>query len=209
MNVKCGLVAFAAVVLLVACGQSSSQTGAVDVYRDFARAAAERNGDDLWALISERMKAQVSREEFTAPSVLGHLRNDYAPVAGGPVALAVELEDDLTLVALEGDGRGPGAQAAIMRLEDGEWRVQLTELDLGFGSGEREVTVNARSEDRDSIKTRAWIDGREALVKRGKDTYAPTFQVTPKDKLRGGQHGVVAYVEAGERSGAIAWTFGR
>jgi hypothetical protein len=194
-------------VLLAACGGqgASSDAGPADVFRAFARAAGEQDGDRLWDLISERMKAQISRDEFTAPSVLQNLRDDYAPVADGSVVLDVELEDELSLVALAGDA-GSRAQAAILRLEEGNWRVQLTELDLGFGSGDREFTVNARSQDRDSIEVRAWVDGREALVERGKDTYAPTFEVRSARKLGGRPHTVVAYVEAGERSGAIAWT---
>jgi hypothetical protein len=203
MNVKCVVLALLA---LAACGgQEPADARPAEVFQAFAQAAAKEDGDRLWSLISERMKTQISREEFTAPSVLRTLRDDYAQVAAGSVVLDVELEDDLSLVALE----GPGAEAAILRLEEGEWRVQLTELDLGFGSGEREFTLNARPEDRGSIEARAWIDGREALVRRGKDTYAPTFQVEPKSDLQGARHSVVAYVEAGERAGAIAWTFER
>jgi hypothetical protein len=193
--------------VLAGCGGNDSKAGAADVYRDFAQAAAQQDGDRLWSLMSKRMKAQISREEFKTRSVLRHLRDDYAPVAAGPVALDVELGEELSLVALKGKGVGPGAQAAILRLEDGSWRVQLTEVDLGFGSGDRDFTVNARSEDRRSIEARAWIDGREVLVKRGKDTYAPTFHVVPNRQLKPGRHSAVAYVEAGERSGAIAWTF--
>jgi len=200
----------AAFVLLAGCGgHEPAGPGPAEVFRDFAQAAAKQDGDRLWALMSERMKAQTSREAFTAPAVLRNLRDDYAPVATGPMALDAELEDDLALVALEGEGRGPGVRAAILRLESGEWRVQLTELDLGYGTGDRDFTVNARLEDRRSIKARAWIDGQEALVKRGRDTYAPTFHVAPKSKLEGGHHSVVAYVEAGKRAGAIAWTFER
>jgi hypothetical protein len=203
------LIALACFLVLAGCGGSDSRAGAADVYRDFAQAAAKQDGVRLWSLISKRMKAKISEEEFTAPSVLRHLRDDFAPVADGQVALHVELGEKLSLVALEGKGLGPGAQAAILRLEENNWRVHLTELDLGFGSRELDFTVNARSEDRRSMDARAWIDGREVLVKRGKDTYAPTFHVVPKSQLERGSHSAVAYVEAGARSGAIAWTFER
>jgi hypothetical protein len=199
------------VLLVAACGSdemSSSDADRPQVFRAFARAAADQDGDRLWLLVSERMKAEISREEFTAPGVLRILRDDYASVAAGPVALDVELEDDLSLVALEGDGSGPGARAAILRLERDDWRVQLTELDLGYG-GDLEFGVNARPEDSAPIETRAWIDGREATVTRTKGAFDPMFRIKPVDKLTGGSHNVVAYVQAGERSGAIAWTFER
>ena len=155
------------------------------------------------------MQAQISREEFAAPSVLRTLRDDYAPVAAGSVVLDVELDDDLSLVALEGKGAAPGAQAVILRLEDGEWRVQLTELDLVYGSGDLDFQVNARREDRASIDVRAWVDGAEADAMRAQDALLPTFRVRPSNPLDNGLHSVVAYVEAGARSGAIAWTFER
>jgi hypothetical protein len=202
------LVALAVVLIFAACGESASQPGSVDVFRDFAHAAAEQDGDRLWTLISERMKAQISREEFTAPAVLRRLRDDYAAVAAGSVVLDVELEEEVSLVALEGEGSGPGARAAILRLEEGDWRVQLTELDLGYG-GDLEFGVNARREDRASIETRAWIDRREAVVRGAQGSFEPTFRITPGRKLAGGSHSVVVYVQAGERSGTIAWTFER
>src|SRR5687768_16378262 len=105
------------VLVLAGCGENSSQVGAADVYRDFAKAAAKQDGEQLWALVSERMKAGISREEFTTRAVLRDLRDDYGPVASGPVLLDVELEGELSLVALGGEGPGPGARAAILRLE--------------------------------------------------------------------------------------------
>jgi hypothetical protein len=47
------------------------------------------------------------------------------------------------------------------------------------------------------------------LVKRLKETFAPTFRVVSKNQLAPGRHTAVAYVEAGEQSGAMAWTFER
>jgi hypothetical protein len=207
MNVKC--VALGLLALAACAGQKPADARPAEVFQAFAQAAAKQDGDRLWSLISERMKAQISREEFTAPSVLRTLRDDYAQVAAGSVVLDLELEDDLSLAALEGKGPGPGARAAILRLEEGEWRVQLTELDLVYGSGDLDFQVNARREDRASIDVRAWVDGAEADVMRAQDALLPTFRVRPSNPLDNGLHSVVAYVEAGERAGPIAWTFER
>jgi hypothetical protein len=198
-------------LFVAACGSGetgSSPADTAEVFRAFAVAAAAEDGDRLWSLLSKRMKAEISREEFTAPAVLRHLRDDYAPVAGGSVALDIKLEDDLSLVALEGKRSEPGARAAILRLEDSQWRVQLTELDLGYGA-ELEFGVNARPEDRASIEARAWVDRREASVTRTSGSFEPTFRIRPARRLTGNSHNVVVYVEAGQRSGAIAWTFER
>ena len=154
------------------------------------------------------MKAGISKERFTAPSVLRLLSDDYDAAATGQLILEKQLDEELSLVAIEDKGPGPGARAALLRLEDGEWRVQLTELDLGFG-GDLEFGVNARPEDRASIESRAWVTGREAEVDEADGSFEPTFRVSTDGKVRAGAHSVVVFVEAGERSGAIAWTFER
>jgi hypothetical protein len=198
------------VLFAVGCGsdEPESSEDRVEVFRSFARAAEEQDGDRLWELISERMKAQISREEFTAPPVLRNLRADYGPLAAGSVALDAEVDGDAAVVALRGEGAGPGAEAAILRRERGAWRVQLTEIDLGYG-GDLTFGVNARREDRAAIEARAWVDGQEAGVSRTEGAFEPMFRIVPRRRLAEGPHSVVSYVEAGKRFGAIAWTFER
>jgi hypothetical protein len=194
---------------LAACGGGgTSGASPGDVFREFAQAAAAENGNRLWELLSERMKADVSRHQFTS-AILPRLRDDYLPVASGRTLLDVELDDEVALAALEGKRAGPGALAAVLRRESGGWRVQLSELDLVYGSGNLDFQVNARREDRALIDVRAWVDGAEAAVKRDEGSLLPTFRVRANDPLERGRHSVVAYAEAGPRSGAIAWTFDR
>lgn len=198
----------ASILLLVACGgPNASETGPAEVFREFAQASRRQDGDRLWELISTRMKADISRQQFTSTSILRELRDDYGPVAGGPALLDVELGEDLALAALEGSGAGPGARATVLRREDDEWRVQLSELDLVYGAGNLDFQVNAPRQDRDRIVVRAWVDGMEANVRRVKDASLPTLHVRPEGRLTTGRHSVVAFVEARDRSGAIAWTF--
>jgi hypothetical protein len=130
-------------------------------------------------------------------------------VASGRILLDAELEDDLALAALEGKGIGPGARAAVLRRESGAWRVQLSELDLIYGVADLDFQANVRQEDRQSIEARAWVDGVDAPVKHGNGGMLTSLLVRPREKLGPGRHSVVGYVEAGKRSGAIAWTFDR
>lgn len=201
------LAALVSILLLAACGggQESDAAARADVFRQLAQAAVARDGDRMWALLSDRMKEQTSRDDFD--SAVPHLRDDFLPVADGPVVLDADVAGDTAVVALGGGKSGPGAEAVILRREEDDWRVQLSEIDLNFGSGSRDFTVNARGLEPHSLETRAWIDGREVRVRRGKDTYAPTFYVVPAEMLSASEHTVVAYVRVGERSGAIAWTF--
>lgn len=204
------IAALLSALVLVGCGgQRAPETGPVDVFREFAQAAAKQDGERLWELLSARMKKDVSQQQFTSRSILRRLRDDYEPVASGRILLDVKLEDDLALAALEGKGVGPGARAAVLRRESGEWRVQLSELDLIYGVGDLDFQVNVRQEERQSIEASAWVDGTEAPVKRGKDGVVASLHVRPRERLGAGRHSVVGYVEAAERSGAIAWTFER
>jgi hypothetical protein len=204
------LAALLSAFLLAACGgQGAAEGGPADIFRAFAQAAAKQDGDRLWELLSARMKKDVSRQQFTSRSSLQRLGEDYEPVASGRILLDVELEDDLALAALEGKGIGPGARAVVLRRENGKWRVQLSELDLIYGVGDLDFQVNARQEDRQSIEARAWVDGTDAPVKHRKGGLLTSLLVRPREKLGRGRHSVVGYVEAGERSGVIAWTFER
>jgi hypothetical protein len=164
----------------------------------------------MWELMSARMKAGLPRRQFASPAILRTLREDYASVASGETVLELEIDDDLALAALKQSGAGPGARATLLRREDGQWRVQLSELDLIYGAGDLDFRVNARRSDRRAIEVHGWINGAEALVRRAaKASVLPTFHLKPSEPLPGGTHAAVAYVEAGPRAGAIAWTFDR
>jgi hypothetical protein len=198
-------------LLLAGCGSTTeSAAGPVDVFREFAQAAEKQDDDRMWELMSARMKAGLPQHQFASPAVLETLRQDYASVASGETVLEVEIDDELALAALEQSGAGPGARATLLRREDGEWRVQLSELDLIYGAGDLDFQVNARRGDRRAIEVRGWINGAEAVVTRAaKSSTLPTFHLKPREPLPRGTHAAVAYVEAGPRAGAIAWTFER
>jgi hypothetical protein len=207
---RCRFGVLASILLLAACGSlGDSAAGPLDVFRDFARAAEEQDGDRMWELMSARMKEGLPRRQFASPAILRTLRQDYASVASGEAVLEVELDDDLALAAVKQAGAGPGARATLLRREQGEWRVQLSELDLVYGAADLEFLVNAPRSDRRAIEVRAWINDTDAVVTRAAKAPLPTFQLKPTEPPPAGENAAVAYVEAGPRAGAIAWTFDR
>jgi hypothetical protein len=197
------LIGLLAVVVLAACGgNGGDEEQPVDAFRAFAQAAAGQNGDKVWDSLSERITSQVSKDRFTAPAVLKGLSDEYTSVSSSSArtALDVRLGDDLALVALDG---GEGVKPMIMRREDGKWRAQLNELTVAYSFNRPRFGVEVPPSVRGRIKTRAWIDGKEARVVRTHGT-PPTFRIVPGT----GKHNVIAYAEAGGSTGAAAWTIG-
>jgi hypothetical protein len=197
------LIGLLAVVVLASCGgNGGDEEQPVDAFRAFAQAAAGQNGDKVWDSLSERITSQVSKDRFTAPAVLKGLSDEYTSVSSSSArtALDVRLGDDLALVALDG---GEGVKPMIMRREDGKWRAQLNELTVAYSFNRPRFGVEVPPSVRGPIKTRAWIDGKEARVVRTHGT-PPTFRIVPGT----GKHNVIAYAEAGGSTGAAAWTIG-
>jgi hypothetical protein len=198
------LAALASVLLLAACGGDGNgdEEQPVDAFRAFAQAAAGQNGDKVWESLSQRITSQVSKDRFTAPTVLKGLSDEYTSVSSSSArtALDVRLGDDLALVALDG---GEGVKPMIMRREDGKWRAQLNELTVAYSFNRPRFGVEVPPSDRGPVKARAWVDGEESRVVRTHGT-PPLFRILPGT----GKHNVIAYAEAGGSTGAAAWTFG-
>jgi hypothetical protein len=197
------LIALAAVVVLAACGGGGSdEEQPVDAFRSFAQAAAGQSGDKVWESLSERITSQVSKDRFTSPTVLKGLSDEYTSVSSSSArtALDVRLGDDLALVALDG---GEGVKPMIMRREDGKWRAQLNELTIAYSFNRPRFGVEFPPSVGGPVKARAWVDGKEARVLRTHGT-PPTFRIVPGT----GKHNVIAFAEAGDSTGAAAWTIG-
>ena len=201
------LAAFASVLLLAACGGGDSNGSGdgeqpVDAFRAFAQAAAGQSGDKVWESLSTRITSQVSKDRFTSPTVLKGLSDEYTSVSSSSArtALDVRLGDDLALVALDG---GEGVKPMIMRREDGKWRAQLNELTIAYSFNRPRFAVEVPPSARGPVKARAWADGKEARTVRTHGT-PPTYRIVPG----GGKHNVIAFAEAGDSTGAAAWTIG-
>ncbi len=193
-----------AAVLAIGCAGNESSGSAETAYRAFAEAASARNTGGVWELLSQRNRRAASRTLFDAAA--RGLERDYDPVVGGTVVLNAGLEDGARVVTLRGDKGRPSATAAILREEDGAWKVQLSELDLGFGDHPLDVTVNVDAGPQE-IQVRAWVGDRETVVQPADPTYAPTFTVGVPEDLPQGIHAVTAVARARGKTGAIGWLY--
>jgi hypothetical protein len=192
-----------------ACGASEREdaaTAAAATFARFAEAAAAGDTDGMWELLSAQTKARIMRAEFARHASV--LRKREGAVAGGRVLLSMRIGDDLAVAALAGRDVGPGARAAVLRLEDGKWRVQLSELDLIYGGSFLEFGVNTGGRSA-RVETRAWVDGDEGRVRRIHKEAAliQWFEVIPRQRLsEAREHSIVIFARVRERSGAIAST---
>lgn len=121
----------AALAVLGACRRDA---GPADRYRAFAAAAREGKEDDVWAMLSERSRAELDRraKDLAAkapPGVLASsgratLLGDLAAAAPRPASIVVVRESrDAAVVAVETEGE-PGREVSLVR-EGGVWRVDV------------------------------------------------------------------------------------
>ncbi len=127
-RVLAGLLA-ASLAALPACRRD---VGPADRYRAFAAAAREGKADDVWAMLSERSRAELDRRarELAAKAPPGVLSasgratvlGDLAAVAPRPTSVVVVRESrDAAIVSVEADGQ-PAREVSLVR-EGGVWRV--------------------------------------------------------------------------------------
>jgi hypothetical protein len=202
------LILVVASVAVSACGASERQEAGTPatIFARFAEAAAARDIDGMWELLSERTKARITRAEFARHASALHERE--GAVASGRVVLNVRIGDGLAVAALAGGEGEPGSRASVLRLEEGTWRVQLSELDLIYGASFLEFGVNTGGLSA-AVEARTWVDGKEARVRavRRKPSLVQWFEVVPRHRLGPArEHSMVVFARAGDRSGAIAST---
>ena len=206
--------AVTAALLGGACGTSQSRAPArtaqasatpAAALAEFAQALAAEDADVAWQLLASRTRARVDRSEFAAAAP--ELARDLGAAAGGRVALDVQVDDAVSVAALAG-GPTPGARAAVLRLENDAWRVQLNELDLVYGPSAFEFGVNTGGR-RVKIRARAWVDRVEARAIPQKSSLVQWFRIAPREHPpRDRQHVVVFFARVDDRSAAIGWATG-
>jgi hypothetical protein len=184
------------------------------VLRDFVRAAARRDERRMW----QRLSAPTRRR-------LGPTFNRFR----GDAARALELElaalgrrPELFLsqtitsrFAVAAVGRGSEAYAAVLRLENGLWRMELgspVRIDpLRPKPGETvprrtqlaaEVTAGATI-----VEAGLWLDGLAFPTRGGGATPNALTMFGEASSLPAGVHSVVAFASTGANAAARAWTF--
>ena len=121
----------AAVASVVAC---RPERGPADAYRAFTSAARDGKADEVWALLSERSRAELDRraKDLAAKAPPGVLAGsgralvlgDLSAAAPPPTSVVVVRESrDAAVLAVETDGQ-PAREVALVR-QGGVWRVDV------------------------------------------------------------------------------------
>ncbi|HEY7725368.1 MAG TPA: hypothetical protein VH880_08540 [Anaeromyxobacteraceae bacterium] len=120
-------------LLLSACVPRDAPPDAA--YRAFARAAAERDADEAWRLLSARTRAWMeARGRAAAAAAPGVVAASGPRLLLGDAALATAPVREIEVLRREGDAAvlrvvdaaGAAAEVRMVR-EGGAWRVELAE----------------------------------------------------------------------------------
>jgi hypothetical protein len=131
MNARRALALLAATTLAALPG-CRREVGPADRYRAFALAAREGRADEVWAMLSERSRAELDRRAQALaakapPGVLAGsgratVLGDLAALAPRPGSIVVVRESrDAAVLAVEAEGQ-PAREVTLVR-EGGVWRV--------------------------------------------------------------------------------------
>jgi hypothetical protein len=121
----------AALAVLPACRRD---VGPAERYRAFAAAARDGKADDVWAMLSERSRAELDRRardlaNHAPRGVLGGsgramVLGDLSAAAPPPTSVVVVRESrDAAVLAVEAGGR-PAREVTLVR-QGGVWRVDV------------------------------------------------------------------------------------
>jgi hypothetical protein len=124
--------ALLAVLALAAVTGCRREVGPADRYHAFAAAAREGRADDVWAMLSERSRAELDRRarDLAAKAPPGVVEGsgramvlgDLSTAAPRPTSVVVVRESrDAAVVAVEAEGQ-PAREVTLVR-EGGVWRV--------------------------------------------------------------------------------------
>lgn len=196
-----------ALVALAGCGGGGAEAGAASPRAAFelftARAA---KGDSGATDLVTRKLDEDDRESFARA-----VRSDVEPLLRGPrVIFDRRLSDDLAVVAAQGESHpGPGAYALVL-VRDGEsWFVEPNRLDLVYGASAvngtsaRKPVVDFRVNAEQRPRGRMWLDDQEVRIREDPPR---TFRAGVR-LLEERLYSTVAFAQAGDRRGAVAWTF--
>ncbi len=128
------LLAALAAAALAAIPACRPEAGPADVYRTFAAAARDGKADDVWAMLSDRARAELDRRarDLAARAPAGVLAasgralvlGDLSAAAPAPTSVVVVRESrDAAVLSVETEG-SPAREVTLVR-QGGVWRVDV------------------------------------------------------------------------------------
>ncbi len=123
-----------ALALLAATSACRRDAGPAEVYRAFAAAARDGKADEVWAMLSERSRAELDRRARALaakapPGVVpasgrAMVLGDLAAVAPPPARVVVVRESrDAAVLSVEAEGQA--AREVTLVRQGGVWRVDV------------------------------------------------------------------------------------
>lgn len=193
-----------------------------EALRRFVDAAAAADADALWGLLSARSREQLgpTQAEFSE-ELVADLERGLGSFAGSPyeTVLSVETESGWGVAAIAGGRIRSGeaefaAYGAALRLEDGDWRIELGDP-VDIVNNEPPQTTDDRqprvqfevSADAPVDEAGLWLDGVALPANAAGTADAVTVVATPEQPLAPGWHVLVVFGRAGDDATAGATPF--
>jgi hypothetical protein len=184
------------------------------VLRNFARAAARKDEEEMWDRLSvpTRRRLGPTLADFRRGSAL-NLEQELRPLGRRhELILSQTITPPFAVAAI---GRGSRVYAAALRLENGLWRLELDAplqvLPVRPKPGE---IVQRRTQLAAEVKAATpileaglWLDGLAFPSRGGGPTSSALTMFGETAQLRQGPHTVIAFASTAAHAAARAWSF--
>jgi hypothetical protein len=191
------------------------RAGPTRVLQQYVRAVRAGDAEAVLGVLSSRVIRQFDLTEEKLKREIWALRSSFAGVGRTLVpAFEVRLGNESVVAALDDASRrrlhGVRAFALPLVREDDGWKVEPFLLRVGSGypddlsADPRRPFLTFAVTTAGEPEARLWIDGRELPVRNQPGSHV-AFEARPKQRLSKGRHVVVAFVQVGDRMGALAW----
>lgn len=221
----------AVVLVLAGCGGGTKgartttappvTTAAADPGKDaidaFVAAAAARNTDAVWGMLSTRSKQRLGPTlgEFESGAG-GELTDSIGSFRDVKVIVSERITPEFGVVAIDGRQDGKRAVYAVpVRLEGGKWKLELGGpvriRPIGPDPGAHEPVVAqiaaAVSGPGGTGTAVMYLDGHTENPRVAGTTSNATLYANFEPALDPGRHTVVVFASNGDNAGASAWDF--
>jgi hypothetical protein len=198
-------------VAVAACGGSArAESDEERAFVAWVEAIEAGDARRVAELLPRRIRERLSDEQRA--ELVRVLRDRVAGAADDEPVLVVRVAGDAVVAGRRREP--PGAYAAVLERESGEWKIVPGTVGLTYGlpaAGdelESPASIDFGVVPKDArLEAALWLDGRKLPLTRTETPQYARFAARPAQPLERGDHVVVAYARDGDRAGAIAWTF--
>ena len=201
--------------------QPPAEPDAGEVMEEFVRAASAGNAQAMFDLLSTRSKIRFgpTAQDFARGSgkELSVVLGSFDRRGEWEVVLAARASEEFAVSTVEGyveadDRKEYGAYSAPLRLENGEWKIELGGT-ASFNPLTPEPELESRADPEISaevtasepiLELHAWVDDTAIPAELSPDELIVT---ATSPELEEGRHTVTLFAQSQSSAGANAWTF--